>query len=266
MGETAHYKKNALRKKVPYWLIFKRYGKRIFAASFTWFIYNFISFPNGVFSSVIISQVSSGQPMIITAAWNIVLYAFYLPGCIAGAFLTDKIGRRQTLVLGLISLGIVGMIIGGAFEPLSKNCFPMFVILYGIFLGLAEMGPGANMGLIAMEMGPSSVRGTCYGIAAAFGKVGATVGTVAFAPMKDNLGLRAPFLVSSGIAIATGIFAWFAFDDVSNDALGAEDVAFKQYLRDNGYDTSNMGLEGQGDADKVEVTSVHHDSKTDDKL
>ncbi|ORZ20705.1 major facilitator superfamily domain-containing protein [Absidia repens] len=266
MGETAHYKKNALKKQVPYLLIFKRYWKRIFAASFTWFVYNFISFPNGVFSSVIISQVASGQPMIITAAWNILLYAFYLPGCISGAFLTDKIGRRKTLVLGLVSLGVVGMIIGGALDPLSQNCFPMFVILYGIFLGLAEMGPGANMGLIAMEMGPSSVRGTCYGIAAAFGKVGATIGTVAFGPMKDNLGLRAPFLVSSGIAIATGIFAWFAIEDISNEALGAEDVAFKQYLKDNGYDTSSMGLDGHTDTDKAEVTSIHQVSKTDDKL
>ncbi|CAO3591674.1 unnamed protein product [Absidia cylindrospora] len=204
--------------------------------------------------------------MIITAAWNIVLYAFYLPGCISGAYLTDKIGRRKTLVLGLVSLGVVGMIIGGSLEPLSQNCFPMFVILYGIFLGLAEMGPGANMGLIAMEMGPSSVRGTCYGIAAAFGKVGATIGTVAFGPMKDNLGLRAPFLVSSGIAIATGIFAWFAIEDISNEALGAEDVAFKQYLKDNGYDTSSMGLDGHTENDKAEVTSIHQVSKTDDKL
>ncbi|KAI8335404.1 major facilitator superfamily domain-containing protein [Chlamydoabsidia padenii] len=244
MADSKQYRANAMKKRVPYWLIFKRYWKRLFAVSFTWFVYDFISYPNGVFSSVIINQVAAGQPMIITSAWNILLYFFYLPGSLGGALLVDKIGRRQTLTLGLLSLGIVGMIIGGTFEPLSTNCFPLFVILYGLFLALAEMGPGNTMGLISMESFPSSVRGTGYGIAAAFGKVGATVGTVAFGPMQENLGLRAPFLVGSGIAIVTGVFAWFAFQDIGPDGLEEENAAFKQYLRDNGYDTSLMGLDG----------------------
>lgn len=259
MADSKQYRANAMKKRVPYWLILKRYWKRLFAVSFTWFVYDFISYPNGVFSSVIISQVSAGQPMIITSAWNILLYAFYLPGCLTGAYLVDKIGRKQTLTLGLISLGVVGMIIGGAFVPLSTNCFPVFVILYGLFLALAEMGPGNTMGLLSMESFPSSVRGTGYGIAAAFGKVGATVGTVAFGPMKENLGLRAPFLVGSAIAIVTGVFAWFAFQDIGPGGLDEEDAAFKQYLRDNGYDTSLMGLDGPTVDQKVETTIMHKD-------
>ena len=41
--------------------------------------------------------------------------------------------------------------------------------MYGIFLALGEFGPGDCMGLNAMELFPTAVRGTGYGIAA--GKV-----------------------------------------------------------------------------------------------
>lgn len=41
--------------------------------------------------------------------------------------------------------------------------------MYGIFLLLGQFGPGDCMGLNAMELFPTAVRGTGYGIAA--GKV-----------------------------------------------------------------------------------------------
>ncbi|CAO3628423.1 unnamed protein product [Cunninghamella blakesleeana] len=240
MGDSKSFKKNAMKKRVPYLLILKRYWHRLFFVSLVWFIYDFISYPNGVFSSVIINTVAPDAPMIVTSAWNILLYFFYLPGSLTGAFLVDRLGRKKTLCLGLFSLGICGFIVGGAYDPLTKNCFPLFIILYGLFLALAEMGPGNTIGLIAMESYPTAVRGTCYGIAAAIGKVGATVGTVAFAPMKENLGVRGPFLVGSGIAIVTAFIAWFTIKDVIS--LEDEDAAFKAYLESEGYDTSTMGL------------------------
>ncbi|KAI9301667.1 major facilitator superfamily domain-containing protein [Cunninghamella echinulata] len=259
MGDSKSFKKNALKKRVPYLLILRRYWHRIFFISAIWFIYDFIAYPNGVFSSVIISTVAPGAPLIITSAWNILLYFFYLPGSLGGAFLVDRIGRKNTLCVGLFSLGICGFIVGGAYEPLTKNCFPLFVILYGVFLALAEMGPGNTIGLIAMESFPTAVRGTGYGIAAAIGKVGATVGTVAFAPMKEQLGVRGPFLVGSGIAIFTAVMAWFTIKDVIS--LEDEDEDFRAYLESKGYDTSSMGLKPSTNVVSYDSTSTSSTSK-----
>ncbi|CAO3643117.1 unnamed protein product [Mucor fragilis] len=142
MADSERYRTSAMRKSVPYLLIIKRYWFRLLLTSGLWFIYDFISYPNGVFSSVIIDSVADGQSTIDVVAWNILLYSFYLPGCIAGAYSVDKIGRRKTLAFGLLAQGIVGMILGGVYEPLSKNCMPMFIIMYGIFLALGEYGPG----------------------------------------------------------------------------------------------------------------------------
>ncbi|KAF7732575.1 hypothetical protein EC973_003322 [Apophysomyces ossiformis] len=243
MADSKHYKQGAIKKQVPYWLIFKRYWFRILLASGLWFIYDFIAYPNGVFSTIIIQQAANGDSLIEVVAWNILLYAFYLPGAIAGAFSVDWIGRRKTLAIGLLLQGLVGMIIGGTYFLLTQNCFPMFIIMYGIFLALGEYGPGDCMGLNAMELFPTAVRGTGYGIAAAIGKVGATVGTLAFVPMQDAMGgVRGPFLVGSGIAIVAALIAWFFLPEIGPEGLAQEDIDFKQYLADNGYDISQMGL------------------------
>lgn len=57
---------------------------------------------------------------------------FYLPGCIAGGFLMDKIGRKQTMTLGFACWAVLGFIIGGALKPI-QTVFPLFVVLYGFF-------------------------------------------------------------------------------------------------------------------------------------
>lgn len=130
--------------------------------------------------------------------------------------------------------------------------------MYGIFLALGEYGPGPTMGLNAMELFPTAVRGTCYGIAAAVGKVGATVGTLAFVPMQEAMGgYRGPFLVGSGIAIFASIIAWFLLPDIGPDGLAEEDAAFREYLLQNGYDTSSLGI-----VHKSNVEIRHDNPKT----
>ncbi|GAA5806386.1 major facilitator superfamily domain-containing protein [Helicostylum pulchrum] len=256
MADSKSYQASAMKKRVPYLLIFKRYWFRLSLTSGLWFVYDFIAYPNGVFSSVIIDSVANGESTIEVVSWNILLYSFYLPGCLAGAYSVDKIGRRKTLAYGLLAQGIVGMILGGVYEPLSKNCMPMFIVVYGIFLALGEYGPGPTMGLNSMELFPTAVRGTCYGIAAAIGKVGATVGTLAFVPMQETMGgYRGPFLVGSGIAIAASIVAWFLLPEIGPEGMAEEDIAFKEYLEKNGYDVSQLGIK-PSDPTTVEVNEV----------
>lgn len=134
MADSKSYRESAMKKSVPYLLIVKRYWFRILLTSGLWFIYDFISYPNGVFSSVIIDSVANGESTIQVVSWNILLYTFYLPGCLAGAYSVDKIGRRKTLAYGLLAQGIVGMILGGVYEPLSKNCMPMFIVSCHVFV------------------------------------------------------------------------------------------------------------------------------------
>ena len=77
------------------------------------------------------------------------------------------------------------------------------------------------------------------------GKVGATIGTLAFQPMQDSMGIRGPFLVGSGITLAAAVVAFWFLPDGGPDFLNQQDEEFKKYLADNGYDISQLGLTPQ---------------------
>ena len=113
--------------------------------------------------------------------------------------------------------------------------------------------------MLAGKSGPTAVRGQYYGAAAAIGKVGAFVGTWAFPPMIDAFGgpdsikgNTGPFWVGSGLAILSAIITFFFIRPLSHDGMAAEDEAFRAYLEENGWDTSQMGLGGEDSVGSVE--------------
>ncbi|KAI8093069.1 major facilitator superfamily domain-containing protein [Halteromyces radiatus] len=243
MADSEQYRSRAIRKRVPYMLIMKRYWFRLFLASSQWFVYDFISYPCSAFSSIILDSVAGNSSLIIVVAWNILLYAFYLPGCVLGASIVDRIGRRKTMSIGFLAQGAIGLILGGVYGPISTNCFPMFVILYGIFMATGEVAGGVT-GLNSTEFFPTAVRGTCYSIAAAIGKVGAVVGSLVYAQMQESMGgIRGPFLFGSALAIATSIFVFFGNPEIGPEGLEEEDAAFKVYLEENGFDVTLIGIQ-----------------------
>jgi hypothetical protein len=54
MQEPTRFKRDAIRRNVPYWLILKRYWLQLAAISTTWFIYDWITYPFGIYSSIIV--------------------------------------------------------------------------------------------------------------------------------------------------------------------------------------------------------------------
>jgi hypothetical protein len=68
--------------------------------------------------------------------------------------------------------------------------FPLFVVLYGIFNALGEMGPRVVTFLCVAESFPTPLRGHYLGFAAAVGKAGAAIGTEDFTPIQDSFPTR----------------------------------------------------------------------------
>jgi len=236
--------------KIPYWLIVKRYWVRLAAISFTWFLYDFITYPFGLYSSTVLTGISASTSLVVTLGLNVVINLFYMPGTIIGAFCVDFLGPKYTQIVGLLLQAVIGFIMSGAYKQLVVHP-AAFAVVYGIFLSFGEFGPGNCLGLLAAKSGPTAVRGQFYGVAAAIGKVGAFVGTWAFPPMiaafshhsaDPDRGNTGPFWVGSAMAILSAIVTYFFIHPLSHDGMEAEDVAFREYLDVNGFDTSRMGL------------------------
>lgn len=174
---------------------------------------------------------------------------FYIPGTMLGAFVSDWIGPRYGLALGVTLQGIVGFIMAGNYAHLSQaNMVGAFAVVYGIFLTLGELGPGDNIGLIAAKTCATGVRGRYYGIAAAIGKIGAFVGTWVFPYISaaggdnDTASAQYPFYVSSSLCIFSAFLTVFCLPHIGQDTITLEDTRFRAFLESKGYDTRQLGL------------------------
>ena len=75
MDEPSHYKKNSMaRAPTPYWLIFRRYWKEWLGIALTWFIYDFITYPFGLYSSTITNNITGGSDSLtVVFGWATVI-------------------------------------------------------------------------------------------------------------------------------------------------------------------------------------------------
>ncbi|KAI6097602.1 major facilitator superfamily domain-containing protein [Pisolithus croceorrhizus] len=267
MEEPDCYKKNSMKGvQTPYWLAFRRYWKSLLGLSLSWFIYDFITYVHfGIYSSTITNNVTGGSSSLtVVFGWSVVINLFYIPGTVLGAFLIDYLGPKATMIFGLLSQAVIGFIMSGLYASLT-NHIAAFAVVYGIFLSLGEVGPGNCLGVLAAKTGPTAIRGQFYGFAAAVGKVGAFFGTWvfpqiidAFGGSKTEKGNTGPFWIGSGLAIVSALVTFLLVKPLTHDGMKAEDEAFRQYLEDNGFDVSLMGIPGlvSSEASDVEKKEV----------
>ncbi|KAF8446070.1 MFS Git1p-like glycerophosphoinositol permease [Boletus edulis BED1] len=229
------YRKGAIKRRVPYGLVVKRYWRPLIGTCGTWFLYDFVTFPNGVFSGTIISSVIHNSDIKKTAEWQLLLGVIALPGVFVGAWLCNRIGRRNTMILGFSGYLVFGLAIGLSYNKIT-TILPLFVVFYGLLQSFGNMGPGDMLGLTSSESYATPVRGTCYGLSAAIGKTGAAVGTQAFTPIQNNLGKRWTFIIAAICGVTGILVTYFFVPDMTGVDLADEDAKFLKYLTENGWE------------------------------
>ncbi|KAJ5573326.1 hypothetical protein N7450_010310 [Penicillium hetheringtonii] len=243
---TAYRKSSMKKQRIPYWLAAKKYWRPLLGVCGSWFIYNYISYPFGLFSSTIVGRVNPSSSLALTMAWGTLINCFYIPGAFIGGYLSDRIGRRRTMALGFMLQAALGFILGGALGPIQTK-LPLFII-----------GPGLTIVLTASESFPTAVRGHGVGLAAAWSKAGAAIGTQVFKPIMASWGddsfrgTQAVFLIGSGFAVLGSLLAWFVLED-SNKILDHGDQDWKDYLVAHGYTNIEWGVEPQPEESGIKV-------------
>ena len=80
-----------------------------------------------------------------------------------------------------------------------------------------------------------------------------------FGGSTSNKGNTGPFWIGSGLAVLSAIITFFFIRPLSADSMTKEDIAFRAYLEENGFDTSQMG----SGEDVDDQASVGTDEKAD---
>ncbi|KAI8063464.1 putative metabolite transport protein [Gongronella butleri] len=245
------YAKEALTKKIPYWIILKHYWPKLLITGGIWFLYDFITYSFGLFSDTILAMAVPNNSLMQTLQWNIVVNVFYPAGSLLGAFLLSRVGTRYLLAGGFVFQAVVGIILG-ALAPQIVTVFPLFVVLYGLFLALGEVGGGNCTILIANEMYPTAIRGTMFGLSAAIGKAGAAIGTSVFKPILAAMMVYTGgetvkaqgyvFIIGSAIALVIAVLSWLFVPDMTKMKYEDQDIEFRKVLEANGYDITLLGF------------------------
>ncbi|GAA5836750.1 hypothetical protein JCM9279_007649 [Rhodotorula babjevae] len=256
--EPTRYRESCIKRNVPYKLVMRRYWRSFLGVSLAWFIYDFITYPFGLFSSIIVDTITGGDDSLKTVfLWALVINLLYIPGTVIGALLVDWLKPKRQIIIFLCLQGAVGFIMSGLYERLVAH-IAAFAVVYGIFLSLGEAGPGDNLGLLASKTWPTAVRGQL-----SIGKVGAYVGVWAFpqiiAAFPEGVSqTRGPFYVGSGLCFLSAIVVFLLVPEVQPNSMAQIDVDFREYLVASGYDISQMGQPEESDDER---SSLDHDKK-----
>lgn len=235
------YRRGAIKRRVPYRLVLRYYWKTLIGTCGAWFLYDFVTFPNGIFSGLILDSIVSSDSIKSTAEWQLLLGSLSIPGVLIGAWLCNRLGRKYTMMLGFSGYLVFGLIVGCAYNQLIK-IVPLFVIFYGLMTSSGNLGPGDMLGLLSSESYATAVRGTCYGISAAVGKAGAAIGTQVFTPIATNLGQRWTFIIAAIVGICGVLVTYFFVPNITGADLSEADEKFRLYLLEKGWNGS-MGEE-----------------------
>lgn len=178
--------------------------------------YDFILY--SVAASIVFAEVffgNLGPQLALFASFATLAVGFVLRplGGLAFGHFGDRYGRKKTLVLSMILMGISTVGIG--LLPTTSQIgvlAPILLILLRIVQGFSVGGEYGGAALMALEHSPQKDRGFAASFASAGGPAGAILATLAIAlftsmPRDTFLawGWRIPFLLS-GILVIVGLY------------------------------------------------------------
>jgi MFS family permease len=82
MKEPEAFARNNLKKNMPYMLALRYYGPRLILVCAIWFIYDFLTYPFSIYSSVWIGSIQPDANTWQTFGWSTLVNFFYLPGAL----------------------------------------------------------------------------------------------------------------------------------------------------------------------------------------
>jgi MFS family permease len=155
-----------------------------------------------------------GVPVALAPILWAALHAVKSASGVPGGALSDRVGRRPTLIAGWLLYAVVYFGFARASAP--WHAWALFGV-YGVFFGLTE---GSERALIADLIVPER-RGTAFGWYNLAIGLGALPASLLFGYVWDRAGAAAAFAMGAGIALAAAIAMLVVLPSRPTDAAAA---------------------------------------------
>lgn len=148
----------------------------------------------------LVPALSGGAQMTLVAL-------IALPGYYVAVAAMDRLGRRNIQLQGFFFMALTFVILWIWFDDMPP---PALLILYGLTFFFSNFGPNSTTFILPSETFPAEVRTTLNGFCAAMGKTGAAIGSAAFEPLKEAVGIKITLGVCGVVSIC-GLIVTFLF-------------------------------------------------------
>jgi MFS family permease len=139
-----------------------------------------------------------GVPVALAPILWAALHLVKMSSSVPGGALSDRVGRRPTLIAGWLLYAAVYF--GFARAGAAWEAWALFLV-YGLFFGLTE---GSERAFVA-DMVSADRRGTAYGWYNLAIGLGALPASILFGVVWDRAGAPAAFIMGAGFALAAAL-------------------------------------------------------------
>ena len=144
-------------------------------------------------------------------------------GCLLMLFFINRVPRVRFMVCIFIVLAVIFIIVGGSlFRVYETSDHDVTVVFYAISMFLINLGPNTIIFILPAELFETKNRGTCYGIAAACGKLGAILVQVAIWGLRaggtEKEPLAGVLLFFAPLMLLGALVAWIWIPEVQDPA------------------------------------------------
>jgi MFS family permease len=225
--DRSSYDAPSLHSATGFTLLLQQYGMRLVGVSVAWMLWDVAFYGNKLFQSAFLLALTGDETSLIEMSIAATINAAVaLLGYFAAAWIIDSpyVGRTPLQHWGFLVVAILFVSVGYFFDQMKSQ------ILIALYLGtsfVGQLGPNATTFLIPVEVFPTEMRTYCHGIAAAFGKVGALIASVAFHHISTDADL---FLISGYASFIACVITVLLIPDTTGLDLYEYDKKWKSFI------------------------------------
>ncbi|KAL1529839.1 hypothetical protein AB1Y20_000770 [Prymnesium parvum] len=173
---------------------------RLVGCGVSWCLYDFIYYGTSFNQVAITNAVFGKADALVDICWqNAVITAMGLPGVVGAIALLHVWSAKQLQLWGFLFLGLSSLALAVATSAGASAAVKF--LLFGILVIALNWGVNVSTYVLPAEVFPTEVRATFFGLSAAFGKVGALVGSAAFKSIQDAVDLDGVYYVCAGVCL-----------------------------------------------------------------